>query len=432
MVYSYIYMEAEIQQLIEELKKEDRYEVAEEIEKIYKLSVLEYSRSIYTYSPNVLFEPALENAFRGELSRLDYDTLKINKIISNLQTHRVLQTGPHITPSFGPRMLCQQWQSTIGLGIGNYYVVGMYSGVSFSSDFLPGHLVFDEDTPINQILREGSEINNTLINVPESTEKKLTLIPSKIQNDLVYRSEMMTKTREVVNSLTPELQKYFNIPSINGNSYTKWAMQTNQLLLGNALGKKNIVYIDINEVMTNYLLSVITDTNHIIYRTLFDVPTREKFVDHFKDVNIFYIPYMSGKYPSQEGLRIEGNFLVGKHTKIELSPDIIINALIDKRLCCGIFLTFTVLAFINSFKCLGGFRQAIYLPQFKKQWLKSGLLNEYGLTSVPTCNITTGFLQDSDLVHIRPLDIVLGKKFNPDPLIKVGELILCVSNNFLL
>ena len=425
-------MDKKIRKLIEDLKRLGRYEIAEEIGKIYKLSVLEYSKSIHSYIPTATFEPALEKAFRTELSRLDYDASKIDGIMNSLKTHRVLQTGPHTTPSFGPRMLCQQWQSTLGISPEDFYLIGMYSGVPFSSDFLPGHLVFHQDNPVSQLLLDDLDMADKFIDIFEANEKKLSLIPSKIQDDLVYRSELTIKTREVISLLTPELKKYFNISSLKENSYTKWAMQANLLLLSDALDKKNVVCLDINEVVTNYIFNIITKDNHIIYKILFDPQAREKFVSNFKDVNIFSIPYMSGKYPSQEGLRIESNFLIGKHTKIELRPDLVIDALINKRLCCGTLLTFTILNFINGFKCLGGFRQAVYLPQFKKQWLKSGLLDEYNFENVPTCNITTGFLKGSNQCNIRPLDVVLGKKFDPDPMLSVGEFILSVSDKFLL
>ena len=74
---------------------------------------------------------ALRDAFRKELVRIGADN--IEKILASLEKRRVLETAPHLGATENPRMLCINWLGSLGVPNDEYYVVGMYSGIPFSS-----------------------------------------------------------------------------------------------------------------------------------------------------------------------------------------------------------------------------------------------------------------------------------------------------------
>jgi hypothetical protein len=88
-----------------------------------------------------------------------------------------------------------------------------------------------------------------------------------------------------------------------------------------------------------------------------------------------------------------------------------------------------VLVFMNNFKCLGSFRQAVYLPEYKKKWMESNLLTNKTIEKIPCCNVTTGYFNTEKMSNVRPLDIILGMDYLPNAETLFGDIILTVEEN---
>ena len=111
-----------------------------------------------------------------------------------------------------------------------------------------------------------------------------------------------------------------------GNSYTQWALQACANIERKILGKVNLIYLDINEVIANYMDEIKKKPGHPMNK-------------------------------------------IGKLNESNL------------------FLAFAPLLF-NHFKCFGSFRQVEYLPEYQEKLVK--FFAGYDIEKVPTANLTTG------------------------------------------
>lgn len=423
-----------IQILTNRLREMGRIPLAIEIEKYWNKSLLEYSKIINTYSAKSKMERYLKRAFEIELLRLGYSKKETDNIILDLDKNRIIQTAPHLIPSNGPRMFFIDWLSSLNLNTKKFYVVGMYSGIPFSNTFYPGHITFNKKIVLDKILDKNTDIYKTEIKKEKTKannglDEKISLIPSRIQDDLVYKSSIEQKTIEVIGSLTLESKSLFLNDELTKGDYTRWSLTCQKNINSTVLNKKNLVYVDMNEVVKNYLVEAFSQKKHILYRIFFNKKERKNFLHHFANEKIFVLPFISKKYPSNETLNFEGDFLMGKHNKIKINQKNIIELLKNGRLCPSTFMCFTVLSFLNDFKCLGSFRQAVYLPEYKDKWIKSKILYTKKVSLVPCCNLTTGHFIENEMQGIRPLDILIGTKFKINQKTLFGEILLNIENN---
>lgn len=391
-----ILLKGKILGIVKILKNAGKLRLAECIEKNWNKTALNYSKELNFWRPKRPMEKELLNAFGKELERLEIDGIFKSEILDSIKKRRILQTGPHLGATENPRMLCINWLGSLGVPEKDFYVVGMFSGVPFSNRSRPG-----------RINRKNDSIN---------------LFPSSLQDGLVYRSKIPNKLMESIDELPGKITKFF--PSaVQGESYTKWALQTCQQIERRILKKNNLVYLDINEVVAEYLAQVLKNRFHIFHKIFFHQEIRKEFMRAFPDEIIFYAPVMDGKYEKMENMVFSGNKLKSKNKEIALdNSKILIRELEEGRLCPALITLFLTLAFLNQFKCFGSFAQVEYLPIFQEKLAKLGFMKGFKIEKIPTSNLTTGLFPEGR--NIYPTDIIIqDKKLKQNGKTLFGELL---------
>src|SRR3989344_5195959 len=365
-------LKKDIETLIKTLKDSKKEYLAREIEKNWHKTTLVYSKELNSWNPEKTMEPELFEAFDMELQRLEFDIVSRKKILSSIKRRRILQTAPHLVVTEGPRMLFINWLGSLGVPENDFYVVDAFSGNPFSNITHPGRI--------------------------QTKNEELNLIPSRMQDALVYRSKIAKELPEKLESL-PDKLKNFLSPAIPDNSYAKWAIQNCQRINKKVLGKNNIVYVDINEVVAQYLVKILEKTSHILYKVFFHTETRKQFMKTFPNETMFYVPVLKGKYAKMENMVFSGESLKSKNREILLNnPKNLINEIKNEQLCPSLLLVFIVLCFFNRFKCFGSFAQVEYLPAYQKKLAKLEFLHKFKIETMPTSNLTFGIFPDDSTI----------------------------------
>ncbi len=399
-------LKIQISDIVKTLKREKKQHLAECIEKNWNKTAAAYSKELNSWEPSKSMEKELHSAFEKELKRLEImDSLKI-KILNSLQKKRVLQTAPHLTATESPRMFCINWLGSLGVEIPDFYVIAMFSGIPFSNNSHPG-----------RINRKDGSIN---------------LFPSSMQDGLVFRSVIPNKLIESRKEIPARINKMLP-QAVTGESYTKWALLACQKIENKILKKENLVFIDINEIVSNYLVQILRNTDHIFYKIFFDFKTRCEFMEAFRDESMFYCAVMNGKYEKIENMIFSGNSLKSKHKEILLAdPKILISELENARICPGLILSFIAIAFLNEFKCFGSFAQVEYLPLYQEKLAKLKFMKEFDIKKIPAANLTTGIFPDA--VNLYPVDIIMdarNDKLKQKEKILLGELWLPMKDKLI-
>ena len=395
-----ITLKGKILDIIKTLKKAEKWRLAGCIEKNWNKTALAYSKELNFWRPKKPIEKELLNAFEKELERLGTGKIVKAEILHSIKKRRVLQTGPHLGATESPRMLCINWLGSLGVPEKDFYVVGMFSGIPFSNRSRPG-----------RINKKGDGVN---------------LFPSSLQDGLVYRSTIQNKLIESMDKLSPNVARYFP-RAMAGHSYTKWALTACQHIERKILKKNNLIYLDINEVVTLYLTQVLQNRFHIFHKIFFNPKIREEFMKIFPNEIMFYAPVMDGKYEKMENMIFAKNRLKSKNKEIALSNSkILMRELEEGRLCPALIITFLVLTFLNEFKCFGSFAQVEYLPVYQERFAKLKFMKEFNIEKISTSNLTTGVFPEKS--NLYPIDIISGEKFKPNFNILFGELLLHMKN----
>lgn len=385
-----------IETIIQALTADKKDNLAKCISNNWGKTCMEYSKSLNSYRPALPIEAIFKSALDKELLRLGYKKTEVRKISKAIISRRVLQTTPHLSPAQKPRYLFINWLTSLSLSKNDIYPVAMFSGVPFSNKTRPGRLSLG-----------SGDIN---------------LIPSALQDALVYRSEINNKTIEAVAKLPDKIKKL--LPKI-GSSYTAWALRSSEKIESKFLSGKTI-FIDFNEVAANYLLLAIENPRHPISVLLFDIKERKKLEIKFKGEVFFYAPITLGKCEVMDSFTLENGKLKGKYRTINITQEELIKEIRNGRLCVGLPLGFLIFAFLNHFKCFGSFAQVEYLPMYQKKFGGFAFLKKYKIEKVPTSNLTTGGFPDATNLH--PLDLYLGAKFKPNKNMLFGEAIVTISD----
>jgi len=399
-----ILLKERIQSILKVLKQAGKHRLAKCIEDNWNKTALDYSKELNFWRPKRPIEPELLKAFNKELTRLDTSSLHKNEILHSIKKRRVLQTGPHLGVTETPRMFCVNWLGSLGVPEKEFYIVGMFSGVPFSNKSRPG-----------RINMKSSSIN---------------LFPSNLQDGLVYKSTIPKKLVDSLDAIPDQILR--TLPkAVEGESYTKWAIQTCEFIERKILKKNNLIFLDINEVVTNYLLKVLNNPEHTFYKIFFDEETRKEFLKTFSGEIMFYRPTIVGKYEKMENVRIYSKYLKSKSIEIPLhKPDHLIKELREGRLCPSILTAFLSLAFFNQFKCFGSFAQVEYLPVYQEKLKALSFMKEYQIDSIQTSNLTTGVFPEKR--NLYPADIILdNKNFNQSSGILFGELLYYMKKTLL-
>ena len=389
-------LSAEMKEMISVLKKEGKMHLAQEISKNWQKTMLEYSTSINSYRPSGPMEDILKKALAAELKRLNYSKQETEKILQYLNTHRNLQTTPHISPAGKPRFFFINWLHSLSLSKKDYFPVAMFSGIPFSNKTRPGRLC-----------RKSGDIN---------------LIPSNMQDELVYRNTISLKMVEVIKHLPIKLKNL--LPNAKaGELYTAWALQSSKKIESRFLHGKP-VFFDFNEVASNYLLLAIKDPGHPISKIFFSEAERKMTIKNFGEMVFFYAPVKKGKYEETESFFLKDGYLESPKRKIQLHPDTLSGELAG-RLCPGLIVGFLIFSFLNHFQCSGSFAQIEYLPLYQDRFSKFPFLRKYNIKKTKHALTTGGFPFE---VNLHALDLALGEKFTPDKDIFFGEALLAIKD----
>lgn len=161
-------------------------------------------------------------------------------------------------------------------------------------------------------------------------------------------------------------------------NYTLW-----QKFLGQPdYSPPDLIYIELERIVTTLILEHHLEKDTIINRFLFDERYHQLALKYFDGIIGAFVrstgvgSYLFWAIPKGERYRVglvkEGNELVsmdGRY-RCELTPEAIGNALRNQEIIPAMMLDFIVLACYYGLKCLGGFSQVNYLTDIKAAYIK--------------------------------------------------------------
>ena len=410
------------------LQRANRPELARILSGAWNITLSEYSTSLWNIiSERPSMELELRQAFETEFCRIGFTEEQTQSYSVELERTRVLQTATHLTTSEGPTFLALHHLALLGMPQGENYFVGSYSGIPFANAAWSGCLNFSNRIDLESVVSvhapgfaELKRADND--RVRDSSDRRISLIPGKMRDARVFRSRIPEKMAKLITYFSEPIMA-ISPKAKNGEDFTKWASNfcTNQLK--KIFPSKSVIYFDLNEVISNYLELVISNSKHPIYKLFFDNAVRNSVFSVFpSDTPLFSVDVNYKNKMRQESVVLNGDELLSQNYKLKLTQENLINEIKSGALCPGLFLGFTTLSFINGLICFGSFEQVEYLAGFKQKWLKLDLLDKEIVHKSNTSAFTSGRCVDESGEGIHPLDLLLGMemKFNENQ--TVGEL----------
>lgn len=424
---------------IDLLKQKGRTQLANVLERFGTTPVQNYSAQLYDYEAICPIEPELLDAFRQEIKRVQnysYEsTVAPEIIVQELEKYRILQTSTHLTASEGPSFFAIHWLASLGLPVNRPYLIGAFSGIPFSNSAWSGCLNYSARYRLEDLLGDQSPLFKELFRAEkdrgrDTEEQRISLIPGKTRDGLVFRASTFERMSQLFPYLCEPIQTI--LPPTLGDSFTKWALGFCQNQMNQLFPEKNFVYLDLNEIISQYLQSILEKTDHPVFQILFEPGLQPAITQAFGEALSFFMAPYPGKYSIDSArvkrekllpLRRTSNQLYHPQCQIPLTPEAIQDALKADRLCPGTFLTFMILSFLNGIKCLGSYGQVEYLEKYRQGWLQVGLLDESVVRTIPTNGLTSGRFLDAEGHPIFPLDVILGTPWEFPEKITLQELL---------
>jgi hypothetical protein len=396
------------------LRAIDRPVLAALLEREGDIPVADYAAALHGHRPDRPLEPALAAAFRRELARVDLSPAEQEAAFARIERRRVMQTTTHVTLCEGPVFFASHYVASLGLEPDEPYIVAAFSGISFANSARPGCLDFARVAASDLFDPESAEgrrwTRAEADRARDTPERRLSLIPASQQSALVYGATVDAATVERVAALRGPIRDVLPVP-LAGQPFTAWAGQAHRALHGRVLGR-NAVTLDINEVLSDYLLAVLDDGAHPLHRLLFDPASRGLVLGQLP-TPLFSMRIVVRGRAELEPLRLAGDQLRGPRRAIPLQPAAIRAGLAERTLCPGTFLELASLAFLNDASCLGGVDQLEYLDLYRRAWLGDPGLPP--LSPAPLDRLASGRFVDQG-VPVLPLDLLYGAaRFEPHP-----------------
>jgi hypothetical protein len=211
----------------------------------------------------------------------------------------------------------------------------------------------------------------------------VTLVGGKQRDALVHRfplpGTIAQLAEQASGALTPLLAP------VEGD-YAQWALGTCERIQRCALGRDDLVYVDLNRVAVRYLAEAAAVPGHPIVAAL-----RGGSTNSGVGANLpwFYRPILRGSRARLQPV-------------YEVPPDALAQVACG-GLCPGLVWVFGALRMLSSMTLLGGFRQVTYLERLASDW---------GRLGVEDCGrpgqLLTGRLVGADGGGLYPLDLALG------------------------
>ena len=421
-------MSFDVKSILGALQKANRPELARILSGVLNISLSEYSSGLWE-SPSVLppLEAELRQAFETEFCRIGFTEEQTQRYLAILERTRVLQTATHLTASEGPTFLALHHLALLGMPQGETYFVGSYSGVPFANSAWSGCLNFSNRIELESVISPQAPAFYELKRADndrarDSSDRRISLIPGKMRDVRVFKSRIPVKMAD--------LMPYFSEPILEispkaktGDDFTKWASNFCNNQLGIIFPSRSIIYFDLNEVISNYLELVISNSNHPIYQLFFNDAVRNSVFSVFpSDTPLFTVNVDYKNKMRQESVVLNKDELQCQNYRLKLTPENLINEIKSGTLCPGLLLGFTVLNLVNGFVCFGSFEQVEYLAGFKQKWLKLDLLDNEIVQKSNTSAFTSGRCVDESGEGIHPLDLMFGVKMRLNENQTVGEL----------
>lgn len=151
----------------------------------------------------------------------------------------------------------------------------------------------------------------------------------------------------------------------------------------------DIIYLQANSILLDVLVSEIKNEDSIIPKILFDKEVRKIYLQNFfglpgcwgQDMGSHFFWGIIERKKKIRFTRLQldesSNSLIGENFNILLQKEIIIDALISKKIVPTLFFDILIVTFLESYLALGGLNQIEYLPKMQKAHVDC--LNEIGL-----------------------------------------------------
>ncbi len=431
----------EIKELIDTLLSQGKDTLANVIKNSGDLTIAQYSKYLWSYSTDIPFEPELIEAFKKEFKRVGVNENIWNEVIDSIKKHRTIQTGPHtgLLDSTSVPSLTLNSIALKSIPIDTYYIVGTFSGIPFGNDSYPAVLYWNINRDFKDVINEESIYYNIfkkrqqdrLRDVKDEKYNRLSLYENTQRDELVYRSQIPESFKKIYPYLTSPAKDYLKYKD-GDTDFTKLMVNSTNEFSKKLFNNQKIIYIDINEVVSNYLCLVLKNKDHFIYKMFFDEKFHKQIMDVWKnDAHFFYDVVDSQNGKKQVKAYIDELILKNTVDEEYITPEKLIEKLNNTQFCPGVFMGFTILSFLNGFQCFGSFKQTTYLTDYKNTWLKSNLL-PIDITNVRTNSLTTGALPNIENRYKTAIDIALGSNWQgPDDNMKFNDIILPMQDRLI-
>lgn len=345
------------------MKNINKSPIFQKILKRSSQSLEDYAKQCYQYFNKArVYDESFLQAFSQELQECGYEK-EYQAILKQFQKNPVLQTAHHLTPTNGPTFSAIDLLCLCGLQE-EYYLVGAFSGVSFSNTAFSGSLCY-QDLPLVELVQKNSlayqilqkeNANRVLDTSQEKAIQKIRLVTSSYKDDLIYNSDFQKYRLDFWDSFTPKTLKFFPKP-LKTESVLNWNLQVCASLQKVVFQKKKIVYFDICRLVKNYLLLKLAEKNNPLLQILPILAQKSP------DIALFYSRKKgkkSWKVQPRNLQDLEGS------KKLAQGDCTTLLELLKKNYCPSLFLVFLTIAFFLGVRVLGSFQQIVYLPQYEK------------------------------------------------------------------
>lgn len=389
---------------------------------IFDVPVSSYMRSLVSYKPASSMDVPFRHALRRALDGSGLSDTVAARVLAGLERDRTLQTSGHLTLSNGPGFFGINWLSTLAASDPDTpCVIGLYSGVPFNNDARSGCLNFGNNYSISDLIDVCSPVWGDLMRADrdrrhDTTERRVSLMPARLARRLVFGTRVPDRTREVLENLSAPLRPIVPPEIPDTISALAAAMCAR---LESAIFGRPLVFLDICELASDYMQTVLLDDDHPMTRLCFDPALSRRLRLALPLLSWFSHAGPDGERFQQ--LRVEGVRLRGRGLDLEWKPQAIVEALRDRVLCPGLFPVFAAVAFVNQFQCLGSFNQVQYLTQMKQVLINLHGFDGDAFADVPTDALTLGRARNADDAEVYPIDILLGSSIEWNPSRSVGD-----------
>ena len=393
-----------------------RVELAEILSKHWDTALEEYAQSLWEASSHESnLEKELVQSFQKEFLRAGYTEEQAALWIESLERTRTLQTATHLTASEGPTFFATHHLALMGIPAGESYLVAAYSGVPYANAAWSGCLNFSAELELEEILSAKAPGFSVLLKSDrdrrrDTSERRISLIPGTYRDAQVFGSEVSEKQESLSAHWNDSLKPL--MPSAgSGSSFSSWASGFCHNQAKKLFPDSNIVYFDINEVIRNYLLEILPQSQNRFRGMLLNAKHFQKILGSSGvETPLFNINSKHRNRIRLEPLFLRENRLEGQNYSMNMEEEKLVQMLQERTLCPGLFIGFSVLVYLNGLNCLGSFEQVEYLARFKKIWQHFEFEGAVPQEQLQTRSLSCGRMISKDGKPFYPLDLILGKK----------------------